>query len=345
MINENIETKLKNIYYNAKDPGSYGGVERLLFRETEEGLPVSREQVKTFLRNERTYSLHKPMRRNFPRNRTIVRGIDRQWQADLADMQEISGSNAGHKYILTVFDVFSKYAWAIPRKSKGAKTMLDAFKRLLRLRKSRKPKYAQMDNGTDFLNVDVQRFLKQHKIKHFTTNSDKKASVVERFNRTLKSRIWRYFSAKQTHKYMDVLDSIVDSYNHYKHRSIGTSPVNVTEENEVEIFTRLFGPVMKDKTNFANPGQIVRISRIKGNFEKGYLPNWSEEHFTIQERKFKDRWVYKLVDFDKEPIEGQFYQEEIQPIDRDDYLVEKVIRKKKTRCRQRIIRKVVWLAK
>ena len=325
-----MEGILKRIYYDVNDPGSYGGVDRLFKRAKEEGAAVTREKVKQFLRNERTYSLHKPMRRNFVRNRTIVHGIDSQWQADLADMQDISEANGGNKYILTGIDVFTKFAWAIPIKSKGSKTMLDAFKRLFAISKPRKPKYLQTDKGTEFLNADVQKYLKQQKIKHFTTNSDKKAAVVERLNRTLKSRIWRYFSAKQTHKYIEVLNSIVDSYNNSKHRSIGTRPSNVNAQNELEIWNRLYGKIIKDKNdNIANPGQLVRISRLKGNFEKGYLPNWSEEHFTVKDYKSKDRGVYKLVDYDQEPIEGDFYKEEIQPIDRAEYLVEKVIRKRK----------------
>ncbi|CAL1671913.1 unnamed protein product [Lasius platythorax] len=62
--------------------------------------------------------LHAPARRNFPRRRVIVRGYD-LWQADVVEMRPYARNNKGHNYILTVIDVLSKYAWAVPLKSKS----------------------------------------------------------------------------------------------------------------------------------------------------------------------------------------------------------------------------------
>jgi len=106
--------KLKEIYYDPNDPGSYGGVEKLYRRAKEVGeRNITRKDVKQFLTDQHSYSLHKPARRNFTRNPTYVKGIDQQWQPDLADMQGLKKENDHYGYIMTVIDVFSKKGWAI----------------------------------------------------------------------------------------------------------------------------------------------------------------------------------------------------------------------------------------
>ena len=142
---------------------------------------------------------------------------------DLCDMQALSRVNQGNRYILTVIDILSKYAWALPVKSKSAKDISVAFERLFsdncsdsighiveneenneKQKHVRVPKRLQTDKGKEFLNREAQAVFARHKVEHFTTLSDKKAAIVERFNRTLKSRIWQYFSYHQTEKYIDV---------------------------------------------------------------------------------------------------------------------------------------------
>jgi hypothetical protein len=258
-----------------------------------------------------------------------VRGIDQQWQADLADMQSIAKSNDGIKYILTVIDVFSKYGWAIPVKNKGSTEMVQAFKNLLKISAPRKPEKLQTDAGTEFLNRDVQKFLKSQSIHHFVSNSDQKAAIAERFNRTLKTRIWTYFTAQQTTRYIDKLDEFLHSYNHSVHRSIKMKPCEVTKKDEDKIWLTLYGTRPLSKVPKSIEGKKVRISKYKGVFEKGYMPNWSEEHFHVKKQVNKKRPVFKLTDDLGEDIKGDFYQEEVQPIEENRFLVEKVIKKRK----------------
>ena len=98
------------------------------------------------------------------------------------------------------------------------------------------------DKGSEFTNRPFQDMLKTGKMHFYTTNSEVKASVVERFNRTLKSRMWRYFSWKNTLKYIDVLQQLVKAYNHSHHRSIQMKPVEVRGENESAVWQRLYKP-------------------------------------------------------------------------------------------------------
>src|SRR6266536_3100130 len=76
-------------------------------------------------------------------------------------------------------------------------------------------------------------------------------------------------------------------------------------------------------------GDRVRISRIKGTFEKGYLPNWSEELFTIDKVQKTIPVTYVIKDTLGEVVKGSFYNEELQKSNQEVYRVEKVIRKKK----------------
>ena len=122
---------------------------------------------------------------------------------------------------MTVIDIFSKGAWAIPIKNKSGKEMLTGFQQLFKEAHPRKPARLQTDAGKEFLNKEVQGFLKREGVHHCTSNSDQKAAVVERFNRTLKSRIWTYFTAHQTRRYLDILPKILEAYNNTYHRSIG----------------------------------------------------------------------------------------------------------------------------
>ncbi len=243
MPNSN-ETLLKEIYYKAEDAGSYGGVERLYQRVKNKG--ISRDSVREFLSRQHAYTLHKPARRHFTRNKTYVSGIDKQWQVDLADMQGLSRQNGGVKYLLACIDIFSKFAWVIPIKNKSAPIMAAAFIELFNKSAPRKPKKIQSDRGKEFFNKDVKRLFEvTHGIHHFASWSDQKAAVCERFIRTLKSRIWTYLTANKTERYIDVLQKIVTAYNHSTHRSIKMKPADVTPKHETQIWRRLYETDLK----------------------------------------------------------------------------------------------------
>ena len=140
------------------------------------------------------------------------------------------------------------------------------------------------DRGLKFLNVQVQSVFQKYKVHHyFSMNDDIKAALVERFNRTLKSRLFRYITRRRTSRWIDVLDDVVNAYNRCRHRSIGMAPVDVTSENESKIAKRLYPP-KPPLTYKYDVGDRVRIARYKHVFQKGYLPNWTQEIFEIIEK-------------------------------------------------------------
>ena len=201
---EGVDEYLSNVYYNPKRPGSFGGAESLYRDVKDEGrFKLSREQISNWLMKQDTYTLHAPARRHFKRNRVIVGGIDEEWQLDLADVQSLMQYNDGYRYLLVCIDVFSKYAWIVPVKSKTGTALVEAFKVILT--SGRKPEKIMTDQGTEFFNSHFQNLLKSENIQLFNTFNETKASVVERVIRIFKSKMWRYFTARKTLRYVDML--------------------------------------------------------------------------------------------------------------------------------------------
>lgn len=326
--------KLEKIYFDLNSPGSLGGVEPLFSEAKKSNPEVKRAEIVEFLKGVPTYTLHKPYRRRYKRRKIIVGGIDKQWQADLADMNDVKIDNNGMRYLLTVIDCFSKFAWVEPILNKSAKSVRDAFEKIFKQAKPRKPIRIQTDKGKEFFNTDVSSLFKTLDIFHFASNSDQKAAIVERFNRTLKTKIWHYFTAKNTRTFIDVLPDLVNTYNKSYHRTIGMAPKDVKKSDELAIWQKAFKPSQNSEP-VLNPNSKVRISKTKHVFEKGYLPNWTEEVFKVDSSETAHHPpIYKLKDMLEEPILGSFYKKEIQPVIEDEhpiYHIEKVLSKKRIR--------------
>ena len=325
-----MEKKLASIYLDPSQPASFGGLDAV-YRAVKEKAKnkISRKQVRDWLSQQDVYTLHKPARRRYKRSRVIVPGIDAQFQADLVDLQNLSRYNKGYKYLLTCIDIFSKYAWVLPLKSKQGQELVKAFQKILST--GRKPSKLQTDLGTEFLNRVFQTYLRDNNIDFFTVNSGLKASVVECFNRTFKNKMYKYFTAKNTLTYINVLPQLVSSYNNTYHRSIKMKPSEVTKANETKVWDTLYGNDVEKRVRFKfQVGDRVRISKVKRMFEKSYLPNFTEEMFTVYKRMARQVPVYKLKDDAGEILDGTFYEPELQKIIKngDVYRVEKILRKR-----------------
>ena len=169
--------------------------------------------------------LHRPARRNYQRRKFEMRGIDDTWQADLVDMQLYSRENKGFRYLLTVIDVFSKFAWGIPVKSKSGADITAAMMSILT--QGRVPKNLQVDQGSEFYNSNFKPLMRKNKINLYSSYSNLKASIIERFNRTLKNWMWKKFSLRGNYKWLDILPDLMKKYNGRIHRSIGMRPQDV----------------------------------------------------------------------------------------------------------------------
>ena len=273
--------------------------------------------------------LHKPSRINFIRRKVILKSIDDLWQADLVDMIEFVKLNNGYKYILTVIDGFSKYAWAIPLKHKSSLCVSDAMQNIFDQEK-RTPKNLQTDMGKEFYNKTFQNLMKANAINHYSTYTHLKASIVERFNRTLKTKMWKMFSYLGSYKWCDKLKHLLDNYNNTKHRTIKMKP---SEVNSSAIEKYLLETVYKNSNQLSlnryNIGDFVRVSKYKGVFQKGYTPNWSPEIFEIIAVNKKHPVTYVVKDYQNQIIAGRFYEHELQKTkNHTAFLIEKVLKRK-----------------
>lgn len=270
--------------------------------------------------------LHKPARKNFQRRRMKVLGFDETHQADLADMSLYAGDNKGYKFILVLIDCFSKYLWTFPLKDKRgiscSKAMDTIFSSSRRI-----PKNLHTDLGTEFYNKDFQKVMKKHKINHYSTYTTKKAFMAERVIRTIKENLYKMFSLRGTYSWYDILDKITTDYNKRKHRTTGLRPCDVT--GKTPLLGSVYNNVKVSGRKLFRVGDVVRISKEKSVFAKGYTPNWSTELFKISTVKSTNPVTYLLEDMKGNPIKGGFYEQEIQKAKYSDvYLVERVLRKK-----------------
>ena len=225
-------------------------------------------------------------------------------------MQGIARQNGGIRYLLTVIDVFSKFAWAVPVHSNDAKAITTASGQVLTTANPRHPKRIQTDKGKEFFNSNFQTLIKRHDIQHFASESKQKAAVVTRFNRTIKTKIWTYLSDRGTVRWVDVIQDLTDAYNHSRNCSIDMAPIDVQNEGENRLWVRRFG----DGDTYLKPqipnGAMVRASRHKTIFDKGYMLNSAEKNFTVSKavppKTGTKRRVYKLMDYNDKTVKGSW---------------------------------------
>lgn len=192
-------------------------------------------------------------------------------------------------------------------------------------------KYLQTDNGKEYYNSAVQTLLKRYGIKHYSTYSEKKASIVERLNRTLKTHMYRAFSEQGHYRWLTLLPELVKSYNDTVHRTIGMKPRDVNEHTVLNL-----NKVIKMRKNKLKVGDRVRVSKYKMTFAKGYTPNWTNEIFTVHSIQPTVPVTYLLKDHTGETLAGGFYEQELSKTSVGDvYLVEKILQRKGARVRVR----------
>lgn len=304
---------LREIYFDPEHPAGFGSVNGLHHSAQKIDKTVTKDYVEQWLRSQNVYTLHAPLRRKFLRRKTLSPGLYYQMQMDLVDLSSISKKNKGTKFLLTAIDIFSRKAFVIPLKSKKDTDVRNAIQTIF----TNYPpvRYVQTDLGKEFHNRAVKKYLASRNIKLFSTSSDTKCAIVERFNRTLKQRMFKYFTANNTVVYIDVLDRFVTAYNNRKHRTIGLSPNEVTYRNQAEIWKRQYHKYLvgyrKGKFKYA-VGDRVRISKLARQFRKGYLPTFTDEIFFVEHRLATVPVTYKLRDSSSNVLVGTFYEPELQ---------------------------------
>jgi len=214
-------------------------------------------------------------------------------------------------------------------KDKTGITTLNTFKEIVK-KSNRIPKNIWVDKGKEFYNKHMDEWLTENNINRYSTYGEHKSAVVERFNRTLKEKMWKRFTAENTRNWINMLDKLLFEYNNKHHSTIKMTPAEASkEENKIQVLNNHGYQERQQLKPKFEIGDKVRISRTKAIFEKGYLPNWSEEIYEITEVKQTNPFTYNLKDMNGETIAGSFYGDELQKTNQEVYRIEKIIRKKK----------------
>ena len=276
--------------------------------------------------------LNKPSIQKFERQKVIINHINEIHSTDLVDMTQYSKMNKGYKYIFTNIDIFSKYAYAYPIKSKKIQDIKICFEKIF---KNNKPKFIWSDNESSFLSKQMQQFFKNNNVKIYHTNSHLKAVVIERFNRSLRELMMKEFVKNNNTVWYNILPKLIKNYNNRYHNTIKMKPTQVNKSNEKNIKENIY---TYDKTS-KNPkfkiGDLVRISLKRRELFDKPTSNikWTEELFKIHSINKSNVMTYKIKDLNNEIIDGIFYERELQKTKNTSevYIIEKIIRKNKNK--------------
>ena len=155
--------------------------------------------------------------------------------------------------------------------------------------------------------------------------------------------MYKFFTANNTRRYIDILQDLVVAYNNTVHSSIKMAPSKVQRSDQVQLRQELYKKELSKSYKY-ELNSHVRISKARRMFKKGYLPNWTDEIFTVFAREKKLQPVYTLKDYNGNIIEGKFYEEELQQvIAPDEFRIEKVLQKKRQGKRTLYFSQVVRL--
>lgn len=352
VVDRKKEQLLDQLYKDVNSSVSFTSVEPLLREAKKVNNQMSRKDVVDYLATQRTYTIHRQAKRRYKQLPTLASGLHTEWQADLSVFDKLSRENHGYKYLLVCIDTLSRQLFVEPVKSKKSSDMVAAFERLFK-RSKYIPWTLLTDQGLEFKAKEVQEYFKNKNVKNFFMYTSPRihAGMAERANRTIKERLYRYFTERGTQKWVDVIQQIVHGINHSYNSSIKMRPVDVNFENAEKLRKKLkqnaIGGTAEAAAKRKQPqprfkvGDRVRIEKYKHVFQKGYTGRFTNEVFTVAE-VYTDRFpvTYRIRDDDGSLIKGRFYANDLCRVlvrknddddDDDDILydIEKVVRKRK----------------
>ncbi|KAL3102520.1 hypothetical protein niasHT_020136 [Heterodera trifolii] len=277
---------------------------------------VERARQIPLLTTQRTYTLHRQAKRRYRRLPTLAPGLHTEWQADLAIFDRLAKQNRGYQYLLVCIDTLSRQVFVEPVKTKTSVNMIRAFGRIFK-RSKYIPWKVLTDQGKEFTARTVQHFFRAKDVEHFCmlTSPQFHAGMAERANRSIKERLYRYFTERNTYTWIDVVQDIVRAINHSPNSSIGMRPADVNFKNAEALRQKLHNAaenVVRRQPRY-RVGDRVRIEKYKHVFQKGYLPRFTNELFTVSEvHTERSPVVYRLRDDHNEIISGTVEQQFVQ---------------------------------
>jgi len=266
----------------------------------------------------------------------------------LADFQQLADENDDYRYLLVGVDVLSRRCFAVPVHSKESEEMKKGFEELFK-QMPNLPSEIFSDNGKEFESREMRKYFEEKGISKFSSNrGEQKAAVAERFIRTIKDRLYRYFSEKNTTRYIEAIPKIIEGLNNTVNTASGIAPNEVTAEMTKELWDRLYKdallPNQSPRNTRYKAGDAVRMSKGKRTFDKryerimaiihqnifSYWPRFTDEIFKIKHVIKGKPNYYTIEDHKREPILGRLYEEELTKTRLDEnttYRIERILKR------------------
>ena len=315
--------EINNIPYKDRPWGTYA-IKQIINTKQKLGMGNN------FTMDDLSNKLNKPVINKFERKKIIVNHIDEIHSCDLVDMQKYSRVNKGYKYIFTNIDIFSKYAYAFPLKTKTIKEIKSCFQKIFN---ERKPKYIWSDQESSFFSKEMLQFFKDNNVKIYYTHSYLKAVIIERFNKSLRELMMKEFVKNNNTVWYNILPDLIKKYNNRYHQTIKMKPKNVNKLNEKHIKNTVYNYDITNKKPKFKINDLVRISlKRRALFDKPTNNiKWSEQLYKIYKINKSNVITYQLKDMNDEIIKGQFYTKELQLTKNTagEYIIEKILKTNK----------------
>lgn len=338
--NDKIDDEIKLNYNNPGHPIAFSNA-RTIYNYYNGEIPLKR--IHEILKTIESYSIHKEFHKG-PQNISFARFKRYQFQIDLCFLIDYAEWNDDIKYLLTVIDCFTRFAFIRKLKTKDSRSVLKEFQSIIN-DLDKKPLIIVCDRGSEFVNKYFKDYCRQEKMKLISPQSNLHAAYVERFNRTIQNLIFRFMTENSTNRYIDHLDRILETYNSRYHRMIGMSPIEAENNPEAELYINNLISKRDSNMKKIDPslkvGDTVRISKQKDKFSRGYQPQSDIEMFKIRSiSQNKKIPLYYLIDENNENIEGGFYKHELTPVNISIYRIEKILKRRTFRGQRQLF--VKW---
>ena len=300
--------RLSRLYYKAGDPGAFRGPQALLESAHRHGYKdITLQDCKDFLATQPTYTLYRPNRKSFPRNKIRATYAGEVVQIDIMDMQKFKNK---YLYVLLAYDTYTKLLQGVPLKNRKPPGIIEGLKTFFAGPITIWSIY--WDKEGSFLSREVQRFLKQAGVNNYTTKSVVKAPGVERSIRTIRTAVQRYFEKNDTQKWVTFLPKFISAYNNRVHSTTKHTPMEMVNDPTIILDTK---PQPRVKIKLPPIGSFVRLSRLRGLFEKEASGTWTKEIFrVVRHITTQPIPMIRVESLDGDPVLGSLYPQEYQSV-------------------------------
>ena len=301
--------RLRKLYYRPGEVGAFRGPKALFdaARRDVKNKDITLQDCKDFLATQPTYSLYRPARRNFPRNKIRASVPGEVVQIDIMDMQKFKNK---YLYVLLAYDTYSKFLQGVPLMNRKPPGIIKGLKTFLRGPIGFSAIY--WDKEGSFLSRKVQRFLKEVGVHNYTTKSVVKAPGVERAIRTIRTAVQRYFESSGTQQWLDFLPKFIKAYNNRIHSTTKHKPIDLVNDPTIILDNQ---PVRRSRVKLPPVGSYVRLSRLRRLFEKEASGTWTQEIFrVVRHITSQPIPMIRVESLSGDPVLGSLYPQEYQPV-------------------------------